>query len=153
MSYLEENNFNFVFIENVLPPQEQDYYGDTYIGSVLIEGGNAGADIWSYYHDEDDEMRLEFKGWRDDDYGSSWSVDCSINEKIEKTLKTVCMTAEGRIVEHVRMALISYSKDMPDQTITQEATINQRMDFPDQRWSDVRDQDQWYDVHMIVRCM
>jgi hypothetical protein len=135
--------------------EQQDYYyedEDVKIGSVLMEGGAAGADIWAY-DDGDGAMMLEFQGWRSD--GSHWSIVCSADERIDKTLKTACLVGEdlGALVQHIRVTSINYSKDMPDCTITRDATTNQRMDFPDQRWVDVRDQDQWYNVHMVVRHM
>ena len=117
------------------------------IGSFLLEGGAAGADIWAY--NEDDDTWLEFRGWRTD--GSWWTVDCNVEESINTTLKTVCAVAEGRLVDYVRVMSVVYSKDMPDCTLTQSATLNQCMDFPDQRWIHLRDQEDWYDIHMVVR--
>jgi len=133
--------------------QQQDYYyedEDVKIGSVLMEGGAAGADIWAYY-DDGLRPRLEFQGWRTD--GSWWSLECSIYENIEKTLKTVCMVAGDleQPAEYIRTISINYSKSLPDCDITRDATCNQCMDFPDQRWVDIRDQDQWYDVNIVVR--
>ena len=132
-------------------PPEQEYYDDDEqkIGSVLMEDGAAGADIWAYF--EDGEAWLEFRGWRSD--GSWWCVDCNVNENIEHTLKVVCQAANAldQTPSYIRVNSVVYSVDMPDCTMTRSATLNQCMDFPDQRWIDVRDQDQWYDVHMVVR--
>jgi hypothetical protein len=52
--------------------------------------------------------------------------------------------------DYIRVTSVVYSVDMPDCSVTRSATINQCMDFPDQRWIDVRDQDEWYDVHIVV---
>jgi len=114
-----------------------------------MEGGAVGAEIWAYYEGAD--VYLEFRGWRSD--GSTWGIVCSTEERIDKTLKTACLVGEdlGALVDHIRVTSITYSKVMPDQAITRDATLNQCMDFPDERWVDVRDQDQWYDVHIVVR--
>jgi hypothetical protein len=129
-------------------PDNDDAHGDEcMIGSFLLEGGAAGADIWVY--NEDGDTWLEFRGWRTD--GSWWTVDCNVEESINATLKTVCAVAEGRLVDYIRVMSVVYSKDMPDCTITRNATLNQCMDFPDQRWINLRDQDEWYDIHMVVR--
>ena len=132
--------------------QEQEYYDDDEeqkIGSVLMDGGAAGADIWAY--NEDGDTWLEFRGWRND--GSWWTVDCNVEENVEHTLKVVCQAANGldQTPSYIRVNSIVYSVDMPDCSLTRSATLNQCIDFPDQRWIDVRDQDQWYDVHMVVR--
>ena len=130
---------------------EQEEYDEHKIGTVLMEGAAAGADIWVCFDEDDDDGWLEFRGWRSD--GSWWCVECSVDENIERTLKTVCQAANALVQtpSYIRVTSINYSKDMPDCTITRDATINQCMDFPDQRWVDIRDQDQWYDVHMVVR--
>lgn len=119
------------------------------IGSVLMDGGGAGADIWAYF--EDGDTWLDFRGWRSD--GSWWSVECNVHEGIEQTLKVVCRMANDvdQTPEYIRVTSVVYNVDMPDCTMTRAATLNQCMDFPSQRWVDVRDQDQWYDVHMVVR--
>ena len=131
--------------------QEQEYYDDEEqkIGSVLMDGGAEGADIWAY--NEDGETWLEFRGWRSD--GSWWCVECNVNENIERTLKTLCLAANDldQTPSYIRVTSLVYSVDMPDSSVTRSATLNQCMDFPDQRWVDVRDQDEWYDVHMVVR--
>ena len=128
-----------------------EYYDDDEqkIGSVLMEDGGAGADIWAYF--EDGDAWLEFRGWRSD--GSWWSVECNVHEGIEQTLKVVCRMANDvdQTPEYIRVTSVVYNVDMPDCTMTRAATLNQCMDFPSQRWVDVRDQDQWYDVHMVVR--
>ena len=124
-----------------------ELYSEQKIGTLLVEGGEAGADIWAY--NEDGETWLEFRGWRSD--GSWWCIDCNVDERIETTLKTVCSVVHTALVQYIRVTSIVYSVDMPDCTMTRSATLNQCMDFPDQRWVDVRDQDEWYDVHMVVR--
>ena len=140
-------------VANLLPlfaDQEPVLDGDDQkIGTLQLEGGGAGAEIWAY--NEDDDTYLEFQGWRAD--GSWWTVECSVDESIEKTLKAVCTVAsnQGQPAEYIRVTSIVYSVDMPDCTMTRSATLNQCMDFPDQRWVDVRDQDEWYDVNMVVR--
>ena len=129
-----------------------EYYDDDNeqkIGSVMMEDGGAGADIWAFF--EGSETYLEFRGWRND--GSWWSVECNVNEGIEQTLKVVCQAASDldQTPSYIRVNSVVYSVDMPDCSITRAATLNQCMDFPDQRWVDVRDQEQWYDVHMVIR--
>ena len=124
-----------------------EFYSEQKIGTLLVEGGGAGADIWAY--NEDGETWLEFRGWRSD--GSWWTVDCSVDEGIDTTLKAVCSVVHTALVQYIRVKSIVYSVDMPDCSVTRSATLNQCMDFPDQRWIDVRDQDEWYDVHMVVR--
>ena len=125
----------------------EDFYSEQKIGTLTLEGGRAGADIWAY--NEDGETRLEFRGWRID--GPLWWVECNVEESINETLKTVCMVVDGEFVQYIRVTSVVYSVDMPDCSVTRSATINQCMDFPDQRWIDVRDQHEWYDVHMVVR--
>ena len=140
----------FIEAEQAEQAQAQEQFGDDQkIGSLLLEGGGAGADIWAY--NEDDDTYLEFQGWRAD--GSWWTVECRVDESIEKTLKAVCTVASDldQPAEYIRVTSIVYSVDMPDCTMTRSGTLNQCMDFPDQRWVDVRDQEQWYDVHMVVR--
>ena len=117
------------------------------IGSVLLEDGGAGADIWAY--NEDGDVWIEFRGWRSD--GSWWCVECNLYDSVDETLKTVWQAARGQLADYIRVTSVVYSKDMPDCTITCSATLNQCMDFPDQRWIDVRDQEQWFDVHMVLR--
>ena len=132
---------------------EQEYYNDDEhkIGSVMMDGGGAGADIWARFEGDDDDGWLEFRGWRSD--GSWWCVECNVDENIEGTLKTVCQAANDldQTPSYIRVNSVVYSVDMPDCTMTRAATLNQCMDFPSQRWIDVRDQDQWYDVHMVLR--
>ena len=125
---------------------EQHEQDEFMIGSFLLEGGAAGADIWGY--NEDGDTWLEFRGWRRD--GSWWTVDCNVEESINTTLKTVCAVAEGAFVDYIRVMSVVYSKDMPDCTITRSATLNQCMDFPDQRLINLRDKEDWYDIHMVV---
>lgn len=132
--------------DNDAHEQEQD---EQKIGSVSMDGGAAGADIWAY--NEDGDTWLEFRGWRSD--GSWWTVDCNVEDGVEQTLKVVCQAANSldQPPSYIRVNSIVYSVDMPDCSMTRSATLNQCMDFPDQRWIDVRDQEQWYDVHMVVR--
>jgi hypothetical protein len=130
------------------PAQEQEYYDDEQkIGSVLMEDGAAGADIWAYF--EDGEAWLEFRGWRID--GSWWCLDCHVDDRIDTTLKAVCSVVHIADVQYIRVTSLVYSVDMPDCSVTRSATLNQCIDFPDQRWIDVRDQEDWYDIHMVVR--
>ena len=140
-----------LFVENAVEqvPEPEQVDEDVKVGSVRLEDGSAGADIWAYF--EGDDAYLEFQGWRSD--GSWWSVDCAMDENVEKTLKAVCTVASvlDQPVEYIRVTSVVYSVDMPDCTMTRAATLNRCMDFPSQRWVDVRDQDQWYDVHMVVR--
>ncbi len=119
------------------------------IGSVIMEGGYAGAEIWAYV--EDDDTWLEFQGWRSD--GSRWCFECNIEDSVEETLQTFCHAANDldRAPEYIRVTAINYTVNMPDCALTRDATLNQCMDFPDQHWIDVRNQEQWYDVHMVVR--
>ena len=130
---------------------EQEYYDEHKIGSVIMDGGGAGADVWACFEGDDDDGWLEFRGWRSD--GSWWCVECNVDENIERTLKTVCQAANDldQTPSYIRVNSVVYSVDMPDCTMTRAATLNQCMDFPSQRWVDVRDQDQWYDVHMVLR--
>jgi len=128
---------------------EEQFYSEDKVGSVLLEGGREGADIWVY--NENGESWLEFRGWRSD--GSVWWEECNIYESIEETLKRVCCVAHNldNTPDYIRVTSVVYSVDMPDCSVTRVATINQCMDFPDRRWIDVRDQDDWYDIHMVVR--
>jgi len=128
---------------------EEEVYSEQNIGTLLLEGGRAGADMWAY--NEDGDTWIEFRGWRID--GPLWCVECHVDESINETLKTVCRVAHDldNTPDYIRVTSVVYSVDMPDCSVTRNATINQCMDFPDQRWIDVRDQDEWYDVHMVVR--
>ena len=128
---------------------DEDSNDEQKIGSVLMEDRGAGADIWAY--SEDGEVWIEFRGWRSD--GSWWCVECNVDDGVEETLKVVCQAAKSldQPPAYIRLTSIVYSVDMPDCSITRSATVNQCIDFPDQRWVDVRDQEQWFDVHMVLR--
>ena len=128
---------------------EEQFYSEQMIGTLLLEGGREGADIWAYT--ENGDMWLEFKGWRSD--RSVWYADCNLYDSVEKTLQTVCRAAQrlDQTPDYIRVTSINYTVDMPDCAVTRDATLNQCIDFPDQRWIDVRDRDEWYDVHMVVR--
>jgi hypothetical protein len=133
--------------EGAVAPDNHAHDEEQKIGTLLVEGGGAGADIWAY--NEDGDTWIEFRGWRSD--GSWWCVDCHVDESINETLKAVCSVVHAAPVQYIRVTSIVYSVDMPDCSVTRSATLNQCMDFPDQRWIDVRDQDEWYDVNMVVR--
>ena len=126
---------------------EEELYSEQKVGSLILEGGRGGADIWAY--NENGDTWLEFRGWRID--GSWWCVECNVTESINETLKSACKVADGGFEQNIRVTSLVYSVDMPDCSVTRTATLNQCMDFPDQRWIDVRDQDDWYDIHMVVR--
>jgi len=55
-------------------------------------------------------------------------------------------------VDYIRVMSIQYTKMMPgDEDIDGDATLNQCIDFPDKRWKDVRDDDEWYNISIVVR--
>jgi hypothetical protein len=121
---------------------------DVRIGTVRFEGSDEVVDIWLYL-DDDDVWRLEFleRMWE-------WREQCDLDESIEKTLKTLCMAANNnnQTVDYIRVMSIQYTKMMPgDEDIDGDATVNQCIDFPDKRWKDVRDDDEWYNIRIVVR--
>jgi hypothetical protein len=122
---------------------------DVRIGTVRFEGSDEVVDIWLYL-DDDDVWRLEFLGGR----RWEWREQCDLDESIEKTLKTLCMAVNdnGQPVDDIRVMSIQYTKMMPgDEDIAGDATVNQCIDFPDKRWKDVRDDDEWYNISIVVR--
>ena len=127
----------------------EDPPSDVRIGTVRFEGTDEVADIWLYL-DDDDVWRLEFLGGR----RWEWREQCDLDESIETTLKTLCMAANNNSqpVDYIRVMSIHYTKMMPgDEDIDGDATLNQCIDFPDKRWKDVRDDDEWYDIRIVVR--
>ena len=122
---------------------------DVRIGTVRFEGSDEVADIWLYL-DDDDVWRLEFLGGR----RWEWREECDLDESIEKTLKTLCMAANNnnQPVDYIRVMSIQYTKMMPgDEDIDGDATVNQCIDFLNKQWRDVRDDDRWYNIRIVVR--
>jgi hypothetical protein len=101
----------------------EDFYSEQMIGTLLLEGGREGADIWAYT--ENGDMWLEFRGWRSD--RSVWHADCNLYDSVEKTLQTVCRAAQrlDQTPDYIRVTSINYTVDMPDCSVTRDATLNQ----------------------------
>ena len=134
--------------ELVEQEQEEDYIPpDFKVGSIEFRGIGAGADVWAYWHVASNQLMLHFAGYKLAG-AASWNLYVPLDIPVRDTFRMCAAMAydDGQPPgPYLQIFELEYTID--DEVY--EATVNERMDFPNQTWEDLKE-DGVYDLHLML---
>ena len=116
---------------------EKEVMEDFKVGSIEFRGIGAGADVWAYWHVASNQMMLHFAGYKLAG-AASWNLHVPLDIPVRDTFR-MCA---GMAYDHANPPGPYLQISELDYTIDDEvyqATVNERMDFPNQTWEDLKE--------------
>jgi len=117
--------------EDYIPP-------DFKVGSIEFRGIGAGADVWAYWHVASNQLMLHFAGYKLAG-AASWNLHVPLNIPVRDTFRMCAGMAYDHAQPpgpYLQIPELDYTVDGE----VYEATVNERMDFPEQTWEDLKEE-------------
>jgi hypothetical protein len=119
--------------------QEEDYIPpDFKVGSIEFRGIGAGADVWAYWHVASNRLMLHFAGYKLAG-AASWNLHVPLEIPVRDTFRMCAGMAYDHAQPpgpYLQIPELDYTVDGE----VYEATVNERMDFPDETWENLRNE-------------